>query len=146
MDLTTPGGKTGELLLDPQSIDIVSDPSANGVVTVPTGTSTVTTYEPSPNFPGVSTLDVGTLETQLSLANVVVDGISNVTVSTPITWGDTAASTQGAETASSLTLETTGKGGTININAAITGLENHGHRHDDESAGEHAAEGDADYQ
>ena len=125
VDLTTPGGKTGSLLLDPQSIDITGDPNANGTVTT---TGTVTTYMPVPNYPGgVSTLYYKTLEAQLGIANVVVDGISNVTVDANIaavyndtlTWGDTNASTPGEETASSLTLETTGKGGTIDINSPI---------------------------
>ena len=39
VDLTTPGGTTGNLLLDPSSITIINDPNANGTVTT-TGTTT----------------------------------------------------------------------------------------------------------
>jgi filamentous hemagglutinin family protein len=127
VNLTAAGGTTGKLLLDPETITIDTNVNANGVVTT---TGTVTTYQPAQNYTG-SELYYETLQTQLALANVVVDGITNVTVSsdlntlTPpgINWGDTAASTSGAETASSLTLETTGKGGTIVIDAPIVGHE-----------------------
>jgi filamentous hemagglutinin family protein len=125
VNLTSPGGKTGSLLLDPQSIDIINDPNANGVVTTPgTGTTTGTTtiYTPAPNFTN-SELYTQTLDAQLLIANVVVDGISNVTVTDPIAWGDATASTSGKEFANSLTLETTGKGGTIVIDASITAHE-----------------------
>ncbi len=118
VDLTTVGGKTGSLLLDPSSITVNNDPNANGTVTT---TGTVTTYMPAPNFPGgVSTLYNVTLEAQLAIANVIVDGVNNVTVNAPVTWTDDTASIEGAEFASTLTLETTGKAGTININQAIT--------------------------
>ncbi len=118
VDLTTPGGTTGNLLLDPSSITIINDPNANGTVTT---TGATTTYTPAPNFPG-SELYTLTLEAQLAVANVIVNGINNVTVADAITWGDATASTSGAEFANSLTLQTTAKGGTIVIDAPITGL------------------------
>jgi filamentous hemagglutinin family protein len=118
VDLTSPGGKTGGLLLDPQSIDVVGV-EGNGVVTT---TGTVTTYMPAPNFTG-STLFNQTLEAQLAIANVVVDGITNVTIDAPVTWTNANASTEGDEFANTLTLETGGNArvpGTIVINAPIT--------------------------
>lgn len=116
VDLTTQGGTTGNLLLDPNTINITNNQNANGVLTV---SGAITTYMPAPNFNG-SELYVQTLEAQLALANVIVNGINNVTVSTAITWGNATASTSGQEFGNSLTLQTTGKGGTININAPIT--------------------------
>jgi filamentous hemagglutinin family protein len=109
VDLTSPGGTTGNLLLDPQEIDIIGT-EGNGVVTT---SGTTTTYVPATGFT-TSTLWNATLEAQLSIANVIVDGVNNVTVDAPITW------TSGK----SLTLETTGAGanlGRIIINQAITG-------------------------
>ena len=120
VDLTTPGGTTGSLLLDPSSIDITTNPFANGTVTT---TGSTTTYTPAPGFTGTSELYNQTLDAQLAIANVIVNGVNNVTVNAPITWGDTTASTPGNETASTLTLQTTAGKGTIVINAAITGHE-----------------------
>jgi filamentous hemagglutinin family protein len=108
VDLTTPGGTTGNLLLDPSMITIINNPNANGTVTT---TGAITTYLPAPNFVG-SELYTSTLEAQLAVANVIVNGINNVTVADAIQWTE----------ASSLTLQTTAKNGTIKINAPITGL------------------------
>jgi len=118
VNLTTPGGTTGNLLLDPSSITIDNNTNANGTITT---TGTTTTYTPAPNFVG-SELFTGTLEAQLAIANVIVNGVNNVTVANAITWGDATASTSGMEFANSLTLQTTAKGGTIVIDAPITGL------------------------
>ena len=118
VDLTSPGGKTGSLLLDPQSITIVGT-EGNGVVST---TGTVTTYTPAPNFTG-STLYNQTLDAQLMIADVVVNGVSNVTVNAPVSWTNATDSTEGMEFANTLTLETGGNSrapGTIVINAAIT--------------------------
>jgi len=117
VDLTSPGGTTGSLLLDPATINIIDDPNANGTVTT---TGDVTTYTPAPNFTG-SELYTQTLEAQLALANVVVNGVTKVTVTDAITWGDATASQPGSEFANSLTLETTAKGGSIVIDAPISG-------------------------
>ena len=117
VDLTTPGGKTGNLLLDPQSINIIDNPNANGTIST---VGTTTTYMPAPGFIG-SELYTETLEAQLAIANVIVDGLENVTVTDTVTWGDTTASTSGKETGNTLTLETTVKGGTIVINNALSG-------------------------
>jgi filamentous hemagglutinin family protein len=129
VDLTSPGGKTGALLLDPQSIDIIGT-EGNGVVTT---TGTITTYTPAPGFTGVSTLSNTTLEAQLMIANVIVNGINNVTVDAPVTWTNATASTEGMEFANTLTLETGGNPrspGTIVINQPITA---HLTDHDDTS-------------
>jgi filamentous hemagglutinin family protein len=109
VDLTAVGGTKGSLLLDPSSITIDST-TGNGTVTT---TGTTTTYTPVPNFPSPPgpVLNNGVLQAQLAIANVIVDGVNNVTVAAPVTWTSN----------NSLTLETTATNGTIVINAALTG-------------------------
>lgn len=116
VDLTSVGGTTGNLLLDPVSIEVVNDPTANGTISQ---NGSTTTYTPAPGYvpsPGSgyvgSTLYTQVLDAQLDIANVIVNGVNNVTIHDSVDWF----------APTSLTLQTTASKGTIVINAPITGI------------------------
>ncbi len=95
-DLTAPGGTTGNLLLDPSTLTVVTG-----------GVGAVVSGENDSN----STIDPSTVATALGTANLILNANTNITVSNGITW--TSANT--------LTLSTNASGSTININAGISG-------------------------
>ena len=97
VDLTAPGGTTGDLLLDPATLDVV-----NG------GSGAVSGGENDNS----STIDPGAVETALNSANLTLNADSNITITNGITW----------TTSSTLNLTTNATGSTIDINAPISGL------------------------
>jgi hypothetical protein len=98
VDLTATGGKTGNLLLDPATLEVVT--SGSGTVSAGQNDPTSTMIAP------------GTVETALGSANLILNADTNITVTTGITW--TSANT--------LTLNTNTSGSTIDINAPISGV------------------------
>jgi filamentous hemagglutinin family protein len=109
VDLTAAGGTTGDLLLDPATLTVVS----GAAVTTGAGAA-----QPDPgdnasdvNDPNSSTITNGTVNAALAMTNLTLDADNTITVNAAITW----------MTANTLTLKTNNVNSTINLNAAITG-------------------------
>ncbi len=98
VDLTAPGGKTGNLLLDPGTLDVIT--GGTGTVVGTQNDSTSTTIDPT------------TVEAALGTANLTLNANTNITVSNAITWTST----------NTLTLSTNTAGSTIDLNAPISGV------------------------
>ena len=99
VDLTAPGGKTGNLLLDPGTLDVIT----GGSSAVVSGQNDSTSTE----------IDPTVVDAALGTANLTLNADTNVTVTNGITW--TSANT--------LTLSTNTAGSSsININAPISGV------------------------
>jgi len=97
VDLTAPGGTTGDLLLDPATLNV----SNGGVGTISGGQNDSTS----------NTIDPRTVEAALGTANVTLNADNSITVSSGITWSST----------NTLILSTNTSGSTISINAPIIG-------------------------
>jgi hypothetical protein len=99
VDLTAIGGKTGNLLLDPATLEVIT--GGSGSIISGQNDSTSTTIDPT------------TVEAALGTSNVTLNADNNVTVTNGITWS-------GANT---LTLSTNNPGSSVDINAPISGFE-----------------------
>jgi len=102
VDLTAPGGQTGNLLLDPVALTVATlNVVTGGVGTIIGGQNdgTSTTIAPS------------TVDGALASANVTLNADNSITVTNGITWTST----------NTLTLSTNTPGSTITINAPISG-------------------------
>ncbi len=75
-DLSAPAGTRGTLLLDPD--DIVIDTGGADTIPLATGTPPTSTVPFGAQGSGTETIAPGTLETSLSLANVVLDANNNI--------------------------------------------------------------------
>jgi filamentous hemagglutinin family protein len=96
VDLTAPGGTTGNLLLDPGTLDVVT----GGSGTIVSGQNDSTS----------STIDPTTVDNALGAANLTLNADTNITISDGLTWAST----------NTLTLSTNTSGSTIDINAPIS--------------------------
>ena len=96
VDLTAAGGKTGNLTLDPGTLEVVSS-----------GTGTIINNQNDPNS---STIDPSTVEGVLATANLTLNADTNITITDALTWNS----------GSTLSLTTNTSGSTIVINAPIT--------------------------
>jgi filamentous hemagglutinin family protein len=102
VDLTAPGGMTGNLLLDPSTLTVVAG-TGGTVDTLSAGNDQ--------NDSGPSTIGADLVDATLNTANLTLNADTNITVSSAITWNS----------ANTLTLSTNSTAGTsIAINAAIT--------------------------
>ncbi len=129
VDTRAPQGKTGQLLLDPTNITIISGS--------PTGSIGISSniFSESGSYTN-SELDTGRLQNALDSANITVStenssgaGAGNITVSAPISWGTGNALTLRADnnivindtiTAASAPLMLNALGGSISQSAAVT--------------------------
>jgi filamentous hemagglutinin family protein len=105
IDLTAPGGTTGNLLLDPGTLTVLA--GTGGTVDV------ITPGSPNDdeNDPGPSTIGAGLVDSILNGANLTLNADTNITVNSAISWN----------AATTLTLSTNSTAGTsIAINASIT--------------------------
>jgi filamentous hemagglutinin family protein len=93
VDTTAPGGTTGNLLIDPVTLDVIAGGS----------TSSIT----------ASSVDNGYIDSLLEVNNLTLNAGNNITVSSTIGWA----------AATTLTLSTNNIGSTIDINALILGEE-----------------------
>ena len=96
VDLTAPGGKTGNLTLDPTTLDVITG-----------GTGTITNDE---NDSTSTTIDPTTVDGVLATANLTLSAQSNITITNALAWSS----------GNTLTLTTTNTtGSSIVINASI---------------------------
>ncbi len=107
VDLTAQGGTTGDFLLDPTNLQVVS--GTNDSTTI-SGTAPNET-----NNSADSTITNGTVNNALATSNLTLSATDTITVSAPITW--TSANTLTLTTSSASATEPVA----IQINAAIQG-------------------------
>ena len=98
VDLTAPNGKTGDLLIDPASLDVIT----GGAGTVVGGQNDSTS----------TAIDPATVVAALDTANLTLNADTNITVSNAIDWTSN----------NTLTLSTNTTGSTILLDAAINGV------------------------
>jgi filamentous hemagglutinin family protein len=102
IDLTAPGGTTGNLLLDPATLTVVAGTGGN---------VTVISQGNDQNGPTSTTIGATTVDNILNNANLTLNADNSVTVASDISWN----------AATTLKLSTNNTGGSsIAINAAIT--------------------------
>jgi filamentous hemagglutinin family protein len=97
VDLLAAHGSTGNLLLDPATLQVLT--GGTGTVVAGQNDSTSTTISPS------------TVNAALNSANLILNADTNITITNDISWSS----------GNTLTLSTNTAGSTININAAIVG-------------------------
>ena len=102
VDLTSPGGTTGNLLLDPASLTVVA---GNG------GSVNVISAGNDQNNSSSTTIGATLVDNTLNSANLTLNADTNITIASDILWTST----------NTLTLSTNTTGSSIAINAAITG-------------------------
>ena len=108
VDLTAPGGKTGNLLIDPTTLNVIT----GGTVTSGSFTSSGGTDTNPVDTGAADTVDPSVVDGLLASANVTLNADSSITITNGITW--TSANT--------LSLITNNNLSTININAPISGV------------------------
>jgi filamentous hemagglutinin family protein len=121
VDLRSTLGIAGTLLLDPTNITI-----STGVDTVGDSFSPQGVFTPSG---ATSTINNGTLETQLGLGNVTISTASgpvsgnkgDITVSAPVSWSSTNSLTLQANNSIFVNQNITANGGNITLNADVDG-------------------------
>ncbi|TAE81167.1 MAG: filamentous hemagglutinin N-terminal domain-containing protein [Oscillatoriales cyanobacterium] len=120
VDLRSTVGSAGTLLLDPTNITISTAPDAAGA------------FGGGVFAPGIaaatSTINNGTLETQLGLGNVTISTLSigasagDITVSAPISWANKNSLTLNANNSIFVNNNITTQGGNITLNADTDNL------------------------
>ena len=103
VDFTAPGGTTGDLLLDPGTLDVIT--GGGGSVTTPTGMP-----PSSQNNSTGSTIDPTVVDAALNSANLTLNADTNITVTNAISW----------DSANTLVISTNTGGSTVKINAPIS--------------------------
>ncbi|MEG4116416.1 filamentous hemagglutinin N-terminal domain-containing protein, partial [Microcoleus sp. N9_B4] len=117
VDLRSTFGIAGTLLLDPTDITISAGADAGG--TLAGGA-----FTPSA---GTSTINNGTLQTQLGLGNVTISTASaspnqgDITVSAPVSWANSNSLTLNANNSILVNKNITANGGSITLNADVDG-------------------------
>ncbi|HMX15999.1 MAG TPA: autotransporter-associated beta strand repeat-containing protein, partial [Rhodocyclaceae bacterium] len=107
-DLRAPKGRTGTLLLDPDSIDIGATADIDGLGGDLSGATILST-----DFPGIaSKITAAAVVAQLDAADVSLQALNNITVSSAI---DASANTN----SHGLTLQTTAAGSSITLNEGV---------------------------
>ncbi len=115
VDLRSTFGIAGTLLLDPTDITIIEGADAGG--TLAGGA-----FTPSA---GTSTINNGTLQTQLGLGNVTISTASgfpsqgDITVSAPVSWTNSNSLTLNANNSILVNKNITANGGSITLNADV---------------------------
>ncbi|MEG5072695.1 CHAT domain-containing protein [Microcoleus sp. B3-D2] len=117
VDLRSTFGIAGTLLLDPTDITISTDVDTGG-------TLSGEAFTPSD---GTSTINNGTLQTQLDLGNVTISTASgspnqgDITVKAPVSWLSTNSLTLNANNSILVNNDITANGGSITLNADVDG-------------------------